>query len=280
MCARGLGAVRYDGVLCMESSTHTSLKRLAVAWLRAQGYFAAACEVRSPIAQWVLDVAGWRDGVFDPALNRRVKCDPPHTVIIECKQSRADFLRDSRRLDRLLALRERLEGIRRSIEEHRIKALEPQLRVSGSSLFADMEQWDFAASALPSYRRTLDRLLRLDEHVHGQTKFFRLARYGLADALYVAAPQGMLTRRELPPGWGLLECEEGTLRDSDRLLREPTPTLFSNGAIDPASLFTIRIEAAALPARPHHRQRLLRNIAVAASTQAIRGSTMRATPQR
>ncbi|HEX5691665.1 MAG TPA: hypothetical protein VFX76_16740, partial [Roseiflexaceae bacterium] len=212
----------------METPTHTLLKRLSVEWLRARGYLAAACEVRSPIAQWVLDVAGWRDAWWDAAAEQRIKLDSPQTAIIECKQSRADFLRDSRRLDALIHLRQRYEGIRRSIEEHRIKALEPQLRQSGSSLFAELEEWDFESSALPSYRRTLARLEQIDARLHGETKFIRISQYGLADALYIAAPFGMIAHRELPQGWGLLElAEDGTL--------------------------TQRRESTAIAARPRHR---------------------------
>jgi hypothetical protein len=227
----------------LETATHHLLKRLSVAWLRSQGYLAAACEVRSPIAQWVLDVAGWLDAWWDAERGQRIRLEHPQTVIIECKQSRADFLRDSRRLDALLRLRERYRGIRASIEQHRIKSLEPQLRRSGSSLFAELEEWDFESSALPAYHRTMARLERINEYVHGQTKFFRLHRYGLADLMYLAAPKGLIARRELPDGWGLLE-------------------LHVDGAL------AIRHEPDPCAARPQNRQRLLRNIAVAASSQA------------
>lgn len=243
----------------METPAHTSLKRLALVWLRSRGYLAAACEVRSPIAQWIIDVAGWRDAWFDHATGQRICLEQPDTVIVECKQSRADFLRDSRRYDALLALREKYQGIRRSIEEHRIKILEPQLRLGGSSLFVELEEWDFASSTLPAYRRTLDRLEGLDERLHGQTKFFRIARYVLADELYVAAPQGMLRPRELPSGWGLLECRAGV----DLANAQPS-------ADEVRNLWDIRIPAPRGVTKPLHRQRLLRNIAVAASAAAQR----------
>ncbi len=231
----------------METSVHSLLKRLAAAWLRSQGYLAAACEVRSPIAKWVLDVAGWRDSWRDGDTGERIRLELPQTAIVECKCSRADFLRDSRRFDALLTLRSRYEGIRRSIEEHRIKTLEPQLRRSGSSLFAELEEWDFASSALPAYQGTLRKLERIDQRLHGQTKFFHIARYALADALYLATPAGMLTQRELPSGWGLLEC---TLAVGDGL--------------------SVRVEAQAMTARPAHRHQLLRNIAIAACNATAR----------
>ncbi len=250
----------------METAAHMCLKRLSIGWLRSQGYLAAAIEVRSPIAQWVLDVAGWRDSWWDAATEQRIKLDCPQTIIIECKQSRSDFLRDSRRHDLLLALRERYKGIRRSIEEHRIKTLEPQLRRGESSLFADMDEWDFAASRLPAYRRTIEKLERIDARVHGQTKFFRIARYALADALYIAAPKGMIARGELPSGWGLIECDPLSLTAS-----AVSGTLPPSDACDAALRVVVEVESADRRAsKPHHRLRLLRNIAVAASARAMR----------
>jgi hypothetical protein len=244
----------------METPAHATLKRLAIAHLRREGYLAAAREVRCPIARWIADVAGWRDARPLPAADAsapsqwaRLEC--PETVIIECKQSRADFLRDSRRLEALLALRERLMRIRASIEEHRIKALEPQLRRAGTTLFAELDEWDFASSRLPAYQRTLQRLEQVDERLYGQTKFFRLARYATADALYIAAPRGMISRRELPAGWGLLECAEEALNPHDS---KHCP-LF-----DPPAMLHERIPAPRHECRPDRRQRLLRNIAIAA----------------
>jgi hypothetical protein len=242
--------------LPMETLAHTSLKRLSVAWLRRAGFLATACEVRCPIATWLVDVAGWRDRAPSTSqpTSQHITCKP-QTVIIECKQSRADFLRDSRRLDALLVLRDRLEGIRSSIEEHRIKALEPQLRVGGGSLFAELEEWDFASSRLQAYHKVLTRLERIDRRVHGETKFFRLAKYTLADALYLAAPRGMIARRELPRGWGLLECDVRSLRGDEG----------PSGAE-----LIVRVEAPALACSERHRQRMLRNIALAACNRLAR----------
>jgi hypothetical protein len=240
----------------MESAAHSTIKRLALAHLRREGYAVSACEVRSPIARWIADVAGWRDSVISHGVEgsrRRVRLEHAQTIIIECKQSRGDFLRDSRRLDALLALRERLQGIRESIERHRIRALEPQLRVAGASLFAELDEWNYAASRLPSYRRVVQRIERIDERVYGQTKFFRLARYALADQLWLAAPRGLIARREVPHGWGLLEAvNDGDSRSCARA---------------PESL-VMTIDAPRLVSRDTHRQRLLRNIALAACVSA------------
>src|SRR5262245_19156742 len=243
----------------METAAHHALKRLARAYLRECGCQAVATEVRCPISRYRIDVAGYLDSVVvNQATGHRQRCQPL-TIVIECKQSRADFLRDAEHMARMLQLRERLDQIRRSIEENRIKSLEPQLRCSGSSLFTEMEQWDFAASRLPAYRTVLRRLRRADEKLHGQTKFFLIAHYRLADRLYVASPRGMIQPSELPPGWGLLECPPKCLSDDE-------PGLFE------ASELSVAVNSPERGSKPAFRSRLLRNIAVSASWAAERRS--------
>ena len=157
----------------METDAHRRLKLLALAFLREHGCQAVAAEVRCPISRYRVDVAGYVDtiGPAGPSLThegsdaqgagrRKRRLRQPRTVFVECKQSRADFLRDRRDTDRLLRERRDLDRFRRTLEEKRIKAEEPQLRRAGSSLFPDLEEWDFAASRLPAYRELLRRLRR------------------------------------------------------------------------------------------------------------------------
>jgi len=111
---------------------------------------------------------------------------------------------------------------------------------------------------LPGYRKVLRQLRRIDEKIHGETKFFLMARYRLADQLYLAAPAGMIRPRELPSGWGLLECPVQLLEVDGNDVTEP-----SLKGCDVALMPTV-------PAPVHdspdiRRHRLLRNIAVAAS---------------
>jgi hypothetical protein len=227
----------------VETSAHLQLKSLAVRFLRDLGGQAVATEVRCPIARYRVDVAGYLDRPPQTRSNgRRGRCEPS-TALIECKQSRSDFLRDHREADRLLDLRDELERLRRHIEERRIKAHEPHLRRSGTSLFPELEVWDFAASRLRGYRQLVRKISSVEEQLHGETKFFVIARYRLADRLYLAAPRGMIRPRELPRGWGLLECSS---RRPDSGLR-------------------VAVEAPPQSTQPRHRVRLLRNIAVAAS---------------
>ena len=243
----------------METFAHRRLKELAVAFLRDGGCLAAATEVRCPISRYRVDAAGYQDSVRpgEPNRRRRRRC-PPTTIVVECKQSRADFFRDSEQTEALLARRADLQLIRQSIEEHRVKREEPHLRRSGSALFVEFEEWDFTASRLPSYRKVLGQLQRVDQKLHGHTKFHLLSRYRLADRLYLAAPRGMIRRCELPPGWGLLECPKAWLdEDSAHESHDEPP------ALKPI------VEAPQLRSSDQHRTRLLRNIAVSASFAAL-----------
>jgi hypothetical protein len=255
----------------VESLAHRKLKRLAVAFLREHGCLAAATEVRCPISRYRVDVAGYVDKLpLDRAAlahDGECRIDPrkpfarcaARTVLIECKQSRPDFLRDRRDRERLLRERRELEHLRLTIEERRIKLLEPELRRDGSALFPELDEWDFAESRLPAYRRVLRRLRRLDALLHGETKFCMIARYMLADRLYIASPQGMIKPRELPPGWGLLDCPPRALRNED-----PNADLFGD------SVLRVVVKAPVLRPRADFRQRMLRSIAIAASAAASR----------
>lgn len=104
----------------METRAHCTLKMLAVEFLRSLGCQAVATEVSCPIARYRIDVAGYLDTIPLADLGGAAPC--------------------RRRL------REELHRIRRNIEERRIKVNEPHLRCSGSSLFPELEDWDFLAS--------------------------------------------------------------------------------------------------------------------------------------
>ncbi|MFM7808004.1 MAG: hypothetical protein ACKPEA_08760, partial [Planctomycetota bacterium] len=65
-----------------------------------------------------------------------------------------------------------------------------------------------------------ERLARLA--LEGRVKFDRMARWRLADRLYLCCPSGMVRASEVPVGWGLLEVTRGALR-----LRRPAAALGS-----------------------------------------------------
>jgi hypothetical protein len=252
-------APRQRGTLRgVETREHRRLKRLAVMHLRGNGAPASAWEVRCPISRWVLDAAGWQDRPGGSESGAPAS-GGPRTVIIECKQSREDFLRDSRQAEKLLARRAHLQRVRLQIELERIPVEEPELRRGGSSLFPELDDWDYSASKLPAYQKVLRELRRIEEQLYGETKFHFLARYRLADRLYLAAPRGMVKRYELPTGWGLLECPPQWLDGESHRER-----------LDEPPSFDVVVESAEHASRPEHRLRLLRNIAVKACAAAMR----------
>ena len=249
----------------MESRRHHRLKQLSLAFLRGAGCAAAAVEVRCPASHYRVDAGGHADPV--PVRGRQIPGNLDSfsfrapgratTVLVECKQSRADYLRDTRQLADLLAERRRLDESRRHLEERLLRASEPHLLGSGSMLFGEMEDWDFASSRSPSYRAVLRGLRRIEKQIHGDTKFWTVARYALADVLLIAAPAGLIHARELSPGWGLLEFP-------DKWLEAP------DDGLEAAELSVRLRRAPATSAAVHdrHRLRLLRNIAVAATARA------------
>lgn len=144
------------------------------------------------------------------------------TVLVECKASRADFLSDGDELDRAASehrrLRERLDRMHREL----VPRWEPHLQRHGETLFAQTDGWDIDRSRLQSVReaRRDERLARLA--LEGRVKFDRMARWRLADRLYLCCPSGMVRASEVPAGWGLLEVTRGALR-----LRRPAAALGS-----------------------------------------------------
>lgn len=243
----------------VETRAHLTLKRLALTFLREQGCLISATEVRCPFSRYRIDVAGYLDVAPGTGPESRPVRTEPTTVMIECKQSRSDFFRDNRDQDRLVARRAGLHRLRRALERDRIRREEPEL-CREPSLFplalADEADWDFSASRNPAYRQVLRKLRKVDDMIHGQTKFHLAARYALADRLYIAAPRGLIRRRDVPQGWGLLECPPAAL-EAD----ETRADLFGD------SILSISVKAPARHARMRHRHRLLRNIAVAACTR-------------
>ncbi|MDA0974818.1 MAG: hypothetical protein ACO3YY_01165 [Phycisphaerales bacterium] len=178
----------------------------------------------------------------------------PRLVVVECKQSRADFFRNHVGREGVLAERERLERLARRIEERRIKRHEPHLRRIEAGLFEDRETWNFQATSIGAYHRIRERLDRVDRDLYGRSKFDLLVRYRLADHVVVLAPRGLIRPRELPPSWGLLECSR-----RQRL-----------GRAEPGERLRTRRRPDRLESDDGRRQRFLRNIAASASRAALK----------
>ena len=230
----------------VETLDHRALKSIAVGWLFSQRCRAVAMEVTGNIPRWRFDAAGWR--------HTRLESE---SIVIECKQSRADFLRDDAAVDELVAERDRLRDRRTRIEETRVKVDEPHLGRTQQGLFEDRTAWDFSQSKLADYRRVLVGLKRIDRSLHGETKFCLAVRYRLADLCYLLCPSGMIRPREVPEGWGLLECPRFAARRASRT------SAFASVPIRET------VAASPLASKAARRERLLRNIAVSASRAAF-----------
>lgn len=194
-----------------ETDAHRELKRLAFAWARENGLPIAACEVRIPASGYRADIAAcsW------DAANRT-------TALFECKQCRADFLRDQAdettvRLQ-TLELTERMSALRALLAVHR-----PDLR-RGESLFAEYDDYDFRGLKHDGLHGLEKELETLQRKVIQSVKFSRLRRYHAADHLYLVTEQGMMTGNEVPLGWGWLVRNGDALTCSLKPVRlSPTP---------------------------------------------------------
>lgn len=193
-----------------ESPEHFQLKRLALIWVRENGYAAAAAEVTLPQFRFRLDLAAYR-----PAAVRATRLDERSgkerrvsvtalgtTAIFECKASRPDYLRDSRSM---AATFERLKTLaaRKARHEETLRMHCPSIR-NGDSLFPEYETLNFERPGWEAYQGVLDEMGMLSARLHGKTKFDRLTKWGAANLQYVVAEQGIFSGHELPAGWGLL----------------------------------------------------------------------------
>ena len=197
------------GVPRGESRGHRALKRHALAWARERNLVLAACEVRVPRSPYRADVV---------AATRGVATGEGAVALFECKQSRADFLRDESDEPDLrrtaLAVADRLRALREAIGGHR-----PDLR-RGVGLFPEWDDVDVRGLR----HETLERLERevqcLQRRLIHRVKFARLLRYNAADHLYLVTAPGIVDAGEVPDGWGWLEAS--STNDTLHLRVQPT----------------------------------------------------------
>jgi hypothetical protein len=173
-----------------ETKKHQELKRQALAWAQADGFVIAATEVRVPKSGYRADVAA---GARGPA---------GRTAIFECKQARADLLKDARgeveARERVAELAMRLRKLEALIGEHR-----PDLR-RGESLFPEFDAWDLSGLEHATHRCVVAELATWQQRLQRGTKFAKLFRWRAADFLYLVSEKGIFAEAEVPAGWGLL----------------------------------------------------------------------------
>ena len=189
-----------------ESDNHSRLKSLALAWAQTNGFPICGVEVRVPKSGYRADVAACGRG----ALAR--------TAVFECKQSRADLLKDAHAEAQTRSRLDELAQRRRTLEEM-LAVHRPDLR-RGEALWPEYDAWDFSSLEHRAYRGLLGELATMQRRVLRGTKFCRMFRYRCADFLYLVVEEGFFAEAEIPAGWGLL------IRRGDALeLRRPPASL-------------------------------------------------------
>lgn len=181
-----------------ETANHSRLKSLALAWAQANGFGICAPEVRVPRSGFRADVAAIGRGP-----NAR-------SAVFECKQSRADLLKDAHAEAATRAELAELTERRRTLEQlftvHR-----PDLR-RGEALWPEYDAWDFSSLDHRAYRAVLAELETVQRRIVRGTKFSKMFRYRCADFLYLVVEEAIFAEAEIPAGWGLLVREGEALR--------------------------------------------------------------------
>ena len=217
-----------------ETAAHFTLKRLAVEWALAHRLSLCATEVRLPRCNYRADVA---------AATPRITANNAKTAVLECKASRADFLRDGaseaavRR--EVIELTQRVQVLRGLIGAHR-----PDLRC-GDELFPEFEAVDLRGTRHDTHDRLTAKLRIAQNKLLDGTKFSKLARWRCADLLYLVSEHGVAETYEVPDGWGLL------VREGDQLV--------------------LRIKPVLNPTSVEHRLNILERIAASTTREVVRG---------
>jgi hypothetical protein len=202
-----------------ETPVHLALKRLALLWAQIHGFRIAAPEVAVPsLGGCRLDAAAYRP---ERGKGSRSADRLGATAIFECKQSRADFLRDSRCAQKITEQLRKLHERRQTYEES-MKLYYPALRQC-DTLFPELDAYTFAASGYEPYEKLLKKIEALGRRLHAQTKFARLLHWKAANLHYVVAEPGVVKAHELPAGWGLLVRREQTLEVETKAVWQDAP---------------------------------------------------------
>jgi hypothetical protein len=228
-----------------ESWQHLHLKKLAAQWAYANGFRCIGLEVRAPRSRFRVDVAAYRPGrkgrrptklpdFQTPARTQGARgsaesarecrqrqttsattncsasgseSDEPLIAIFECKQSQPDLYRDIAQVESMQHELHELQQRRTKLEKL-LLTHHPSLRAS-ESLFPEWDTFAGEFLAHAGYQRLLTSIIRVQNRLQNCTKFAWITRYRLANLNYVVAPEKLMRLDELPPGWGLLQSNNG-----------------------------------------------------------------------
>ena len=163
-----------------ETELHKTLKKEACRWLFRMGYRCIAAEVRlRPLG--IIDAVG--TGVFRPWHNYlAVPRELPQACFVECKATRADFLRDQSNDGQMtLCMLER---------KRNLKAAARSSRGGRGGAGSRRDRWALRQSV-------------------GLGKFDACLAQPMANLHYVLAPSGVVQKKDLAPRWGLLSFGDG-----------------------------------------------------------------------
>jgi len=219
-----------------ETLKHAGLKMLALQWACEQGMTLAAPEVNFPHRRFRVDAAAC-------CPERKVPSRAPVTTltsvlkvaaIFECKQARADLIRDNKqrelsrqRLKTLEARRLRLESL---LHLHL-----PHL-ANSEALFPEFDSYRLREYRHNGYQKLMKHLAAAKKCVATGTKFDRLISYGIANLHFLVIEEDLIETHEVPMGWGLL------VRTAEKLQLVKKP-LWKSIGIEHQLVFLQRIAA-------------------------------------
>ena len=182
-----------------ETLRHLDLKRLGLAWAQAHGYRVAAAEVSVPNLGVRLDAAAYR-----PPAGAARGNTLGTTAVFECKQSRADFFKDSRCA--VCCCAERLAEARRTAARFMRKACAATCRRCAMAIRSFPSLTATAMKSRVTSHMTVwcEEMRTLAMRLHAQTKFAQLIRWKAANVHYLIAEEGIARPHELPFGMGAL----------------------------------------------------------------------------
>ncbi len=190
----------------LQGCSKRLMQRALLRWLLTQEAPPAgmALDVPTRVVRFKADVgAFWNISKANPHDEGPSKVlQPTAATLIQCYTEREECWTDCTRTDEIMP---RLEELReqRSELEAVIRNTEPALR-DPHTLFEEYAEWHYENSQNKTYHAVHRQIERLEHALLEGTKFEQIRGAGVADFLYLAVPENLVTADELADGWGLL----------------------------------------------------------------------------